>query len=408
MAVNENDRVSTRRLKQFYDKLKLELASMFKDAKPNYNLMNENKQLGQGYGWNYKGQQFFTYNIGTSARINTAMLIQGFNSIGAFPNAFVYNTLNSVKGYYGSANYNREHELILSSLTGSLIVVPKEITDELINDEWINPNYEFPFDWLNGTFDSDLIALVSPVITFEGHTYQTRLRSANNKDAQSSQVDQYIYEVKIDGGEWTERYMQNDCFAWSFGLQHPLVNIGERFVGDNSVRSKAIVNDAVTTDKIATEAISLDRLGNKLQRQLNTAIYTTRSLPAISGTITQIIEYASTICLRFYGIYSSMVTQGYLTEETNYIKINPIGIIKKNPIEWSYPPYAIARVGLKTDSGYYECFCKMGQEMTTGSSNVNYWTIEPFDNTFMSHLTETNPIIIFNYSIPHANAYYSS
>ena len=210
MAVNDNDRVTSRRLKQFWDIAKQWIQSLvsgaidtseaametsmdtkIQAAKPNYNMPNENDQIGVGYGWNfpyYSCVKLTSYPTDSSlfSVITNARDPRFWNT-----DLTWYNKSSDMKAAFDdNVESNIRLNILIKILAGKINILPPQMATEC--EQIISNHMDLTAvqkAYINSTIEND--SLIGAPIDYSGHTYQTKY----------DWVTHVLY-VKIDDGEF--------------------------------------------------------------------------------------------------------------------------------------------------------------------------------------------------------------
>ena len=413
MAVNANDRVSTRRLKQFYGKLKLELAQMFKDAKPNYLMPNENDQIGVGYGYHrifknriplnnvttlndletkFSGFDNGTVNNHTPGQTYPAgtSIVRGLQWIrqSGFPN---------VSGNYGNFFYAQR---FMTLFAGKMVWLPAELIAEEDFDfnawEETVSNYKSEYGELYiDTYDK--CWLTSPIYTLREHTYQTRIQYTRGP---------YLtikFQYKVDDGDFVDKTVTaNDYLCYIFSYDDILATIGACDVPNDSITSNKLQSNSVTANKISNNSIASTKLDIQLLKWIPMSQSKSIGLQSDPNAHTYYSIYFiyngyisnKNIIPRGLWHYSNMNPPTALTDENNNIigfeitaslyssssswaTFQTSGSFLKSPL--------IGDMYLETNDGKYHTQIKMVPSETETGKYIIYY----LDDTFAQHLTET-------------------
>lgn len=292
MAVNDNDRVTSRRLKQFWDIAKQWIQTLvsgaidtseaamessmdtkIQAAKPDYNMPNENDQIGVGYGYNQTENDIIT----RSGSLTFSDIPDLFNYGNGTLNRLYAKQLKYLLNYLGSpttvAAAERYATHVFKALEGKMIAWPSIMST---NAAYLPDVFKANGNNFKSVYNENENCLVSPIWTVGDTTYQTKLfkRAGNN-----TTLD---FSLSINGGDFvlqTENSWNGDGIGLCGSLNKLPIDLGccdvldgyinTAKLANNAVTNAKIANGAVDAAKISSGAVSKDKLSQRVQTNIS-------------------------------------------------------------------------------------------------------------------------------------------
>ena len=275
MSVNHDDRVSSARLAEFWDEAEQQIDDKIDSAvtdsedtmdekiaaaKPNYNMPNEDDQIGVGYG--YHKIWFNRISPSTNDYLVIAESINstsGTNQVRYPGRRIIRNNLVYMSELIGINTVALAETCklrFLEMFAGKLVYVGSIQSatgfdwDEFESDV---SNYASTLDYENGI-------LYSPIYNFNGHTYQSRIKVSHPSDGRS-----FLPGVKIDNGEFVDvtSISSGNTYAFIVSNDDSIATVGCADVANSGITADKLARNAVTEVKIADEAVTSNKIKNQ-------------------------------------------------------------------------------------------------------------------------------------------------
>ena len=417
MAVNDNDRVTTRRLKQFWDiakpwiqtlvsgsidtseeEMESSMDAKILAAKPNYRMPNTDNQIGVGYGYNdvvkyYKSLS--SYDIFTWTNIKD--LFSSSTGFGPQGDALQRN-MTYLNQQTGASNLPELKQHFLQMMEGKLSIIP-EGAAPLITDLDLSVD-EIPDEYFNSTYDGS--ALVSPVYTYNGHKYQTKLVGLPDTNAN------FEYQRKIDDGEFERPNVASSTkiFIASLDWYNPLCDRLAGYIPSSSVTTEKLADNSVSSSKIKEGAINAPKKMTTMMKPI---------------PLCKSFNSTNVMCKAFYGLnrssmrydfFGAVISGNYQEMLNNEQSVTPKLYYENDNTRWiAKASYTFgldgafnesASIQFRTQIGYAHLKTDNGLYFTPVKSvveSVDNLSITPVDPDFITHLNEANPELTINIPI---------
>lgn len=419
MAVNDNDRVTSRRLKQFWDIAKTWITDHVSDAidtseaamessmdtkilaaKPDYTKPNINGQIGDGFGYNdmvgnYKSNNSYitftnleTYFSGTSSTYP----FKGNDLIGK-QIAYLYSLYENTEK--DKLNFTKD---FLKGFEGKLVAFPKAMA----KDENFDGYTEFISNLNNfkSTYIEEENCLLSPVWKYGENTYQTKLLKHPSNVA-------FTYYLSTNGSPFTApTWSSGDGLAWCASYNNMPLNIGTGDVRNNSIGTEKIEDLAITVDK--TDHTLRNRTLSNAGKQISTSGST---IPFVINAIKQSSMSSSSVELgvelSMHGAWDTFNDLAIENNNNEYIFNNSAG--EKNlglgaHCAWGtfessnakFSTYFGIAILITDDGVYYGGFNLYNPIAYDSTLDWARTAISFIDNNILAHVNENNAQIALN------------
>ena len=428
MAVNENDRVSTRRLKEFWQTAKTWIQNLvsgaiatseetmrstmdtkIRAAKPNYNMPNTNDQIGVGYGYNETYKANISIQQANQTYYSVVDLLNSISGTSGMT-GLAYWAARSLLQFYDNVSINNAgassgingknlfKKVFMQLFEGSLFIRPIEAYND--NNFEIKPEYYYC------KYNPDEISLTTPIIPYDGHNYQMKLKTSGQDNA-----NLLLYE-KVDDGDFTLVNWTHSSFNFIIKL-NTMITLGFGYIKD--------------------KAVSLEKLSDSAyNRMVFRTDITRRYYDVVDGE--GITLYPTEKWITYYSKYSNNSTYHYLlgiymegykrgifghtyasinqlspsASSTNYagqfdntnkeMRFNLSSLTNINSSYWKQPPvdssdYTSKKyclLAVKNNSGWHNFFGKI----TQNTSSPNGLIITPLDDEFFNEFVNDDDYLI--------------
>lgn len=277
MAVNDNDRVTTRRLKQFWDLAKPWIQNLvsgaidtseeamdasvdtkIQAAKPDYTKPNIDGQIGDGFGYNDMVGNYA--NAGGSINFENMASYFYYDAHRPFKGnmAIRSQVTYMIKTLYTASNERRLFfKDFFKGFEGKLV----GLTDQIVQNENFDiEEFVSNLDNLKSTYNDEEVSLISPVFNVGDDEYQTKLIYDGTSYA--------LVLQSINGGEFVNQNTGygNPWLAWCASYNNMPFGLG----------TCDIPNGSVNNDKLANYAVKINNLYDNVVDKLPRLDYNTR------------------------------------------------------------------------------------------------------------------------------------
>lgn len=410
MAVNDNDRVTSRRLKQFWDIAKTWIQSLVSGAidtseaametsmdtkilaaKPNYRMPNENNQIGVGYGDNIPELYFYTF----SASVNKLSLSDfATNNILDAPLSAAYKQNITAINTFPTISTTYYRDLFIKSMSGKLGILPAPMNGVIENIDDIDDA------WFNSTYDGEV--WLSPIISYEDHTYQTRLRKVPTSN------NSFYYDYKIDDGDFTTpTQITNITILICLDVHNPLCSFA-KIPNTLSITGSQLKNNIISDVKIADHAVTLAKVAYDLRTRthtIKTKMITDNDLGNVYSKImvkSTFNSYDDTelVGLNIFGTWDKFADLATISNEEYMFNTSDISSLSRLSIgiRATFPDFGTNNgfAWLKTDNGTYFDAITCYNPTVSGGSNVmdaSKFAIKFLGTNILNHTAENNAML---------------